>query len=214
MLKKAMENLFKVQNEIARLGKAQLIAVSKTIAQERIREALQAGQRAFGENYVQEAGEKWPRLREEFQDVEVHLIGALQSNKALEAVKLFECIHTLDRESLAKALANAIQKQGKAPKLLVQVNIGEEPQKGGVMPREADKFIQECQKIYGLTISGLMCIPPADIPPAPYFGLLNVMAKRNGVQELSMGMSSDYEAAIKLGATCVRVGSAIFGVRT
>jgi pyridoxal phosphate enzyme (YggS family) len=192
----------------------QLIAVSKTIAAEGIEPALGAGQRVFGENYVQESAAKWPALRERFPDVEVHLIGPLQSNKAREAVRLFDVIQTLDRPSLAAALAKEIQREGRSPKLLVQVNTGEEPQKGGVLPAEADGFIAACRDTYGLTISGLMCIPPADEPPSPHFGLLNRIAARNGLILLSMGMSADFEAAIQMGATHVRVGTAIFGARS
>jgi pyridoxal phosphate enzyme (YggS family) len=192
----------------------QLIAVSKTIAAEGIEPALGAGQRVFGENYVQESAAKWPALRERFPDVEVHLIGPLQSNKAREAVRLFDVIQTLDRPSLAAALAKEIERDGRSPKLLVQVNTGEEPQKGGVLPAEADGFIAACRDTYGLTISGLMCIPPADEPPSPHFGLLNRIAARNGLILLSMGMSADFEAAIQMGATHVRVGTAIFGARS
>jgi pyridoxal phosphate enzyme (YggS family) len=192
----------------------QLIAVSKTIAAEGIEPALGAGQRVFGENYVQESAAKWPALRERFPDVEVHLIGPLQSNKAREAVRLFDVIQTLDRPSLAAALAKEIEREGRSPKLLVQVNTGEEPQKGGVLPAEADGFIAACRDTYGLTISGLMCIPPADEPPSPHFGLLNRIAARNGLILLSMGMSADFEAAIQMGATHVRVGTAIFGARS
>jgi len=190
-----------------------LIAVSKTMPPEAILPALEAGQRVFGENYVQEAKAKWPGLRERFPDVELHMIGPLQSNKAREAVELFDAIHSLDRESLAKELAREIARVGKAPRLFVQVNTGEEPQKGGIMPAEADAFLQRCREVHGLVIEGLMCIPPAAEPPSPHFGLLAKIAARNGLTGLSMGMSADYEAAIQLGATHVRVGSAIFGAR-
>jgi PLP dependent protein len=172
-----------------------------------------AGQRVFGENYVQEAKAKWEPLRERYPDVELHMIGPLQSNKAKDAVRLFDAIHTLDRESLAKELAKEIGKVERAPRLLVQVNTGEEPQKGGVMPAEADGFIAVCRERHGLAIDGLMCIPPAEEPPSPHFALLAKIAKRNGLKALSMGMSPDFEAAIQLGATHVRIGSAIFGVR-
>jgi pyridoxal phosphate enzyme (YggS family) len=191
----------------------QLIAVSKTIPAEGIMPALSAGQRVFGENYVQESAGKWPALRERYPETELHLIGPLQSNKARDAVALFEVIHTLDRASLAAALAKEIQRQGRTPRLLVQVNTGEEPQKGGVLPAEADAFIAACRDTYGLEVSGLMCIPPAEEPPSPHFGLLNRIAARNGLASLSMGMSSDFEAAIQMGATHVRVGTAIFGAR-
>ena len=194
-----------------------LIAVSKTFPGEAIEPVLGAGQRVFGENYVQEAKAKWGPLRERYPDVELHLIGPLQSNKARDAVRLFDAIHTLDRASLAEALAKEIAKAAEAaerrPRLLVQVNTGEEPQKGGVMPAEADAFIDACRVRWGLTVDGLMCIPPADEPPSPHFALLYKIAARHGLRTLSMGMSADFEAAIQLGATHVRVGSAIFGER-
>jgi PLP dependent protein len=190
-----------------------LVAVSKTFPAEAIEPVLAAGQRVFGENYVQEAKGKWPALRERYPGVELHMIGPLQSNKAKEAVQLFDAIHTLDRTSLAEALAKEMAKQGRRPKLLVQVNTGEEPQKGGVVPAEADAFIATCRERFGFEIVGLMCIPPADEPPSPHFALLNTIAARNGLEWLSIGMSADFEAAIQLGATHVRVGSAIFGTR-
>ncbi len=190
-----------------------LVAVSKTFPAEAIEPLLAAGQRVFGENYVQEAKAKWAPLRQRYPGVELHLIGPLQSNKARDAVRLFDAIHTLDRDSLAAALAKEIGKAGRAPRLLVQVNTGEEPQKGGVMPADVDAFIAGCRDKHGLAIEGLMCIPPADEPPSPHFALLVKIAKRNGLKLLSMGMSADFEAAIQLGATHVRVGSAIFGTR-
>lgn len=190
-----------------------LVAVSKTKPVEMIVPVLGAGQIDFGENYVQEAKEKWPALRERFPQARVHMIGPLQSNKARDAVALFDVIQSLDRESLAKELAREIERAGKAPGLIVQVNTGAEPQKGGVLPGEADAFLELCRSRYGLTIAGLMCIPPADDPPSPHFALLGKIAERNGLETLSMGMSADYEAAIQLGATHVRVGSAIFGAR-
>lgn len=190
-----------------------LVAVSKTKPAEAILPALEAGQIDFGENYVQEAVAKWPALRERFPQVRLHMIGPLQSNKARDAVALFDVIHSLDRESLAKELAREIDRAGKAPQLIVQVNTGAEPQKGGVLPGEIDAFLELCRTRYGLTIEGLMCIPPAEDQPSPHFGLLAKIAKRNGLAILSMGMSADYEAAIQLGATHVRVGSAIFGAR-
>jgi pyridoxal phosphate enzyme (YggS family) len=190
-----------------------LVAVSKTFPAQAIEPMLAAGQRVFGENYVQEAKTKWGPLRERFPDVELHLIGPLQSNKARDAVRLFDVIHTLDRTSLAAALTKEIAQSERPPRLLVQVNTGEEPQKGGVLPAEADAFIALCREKHGLTIEGLMCIPPADEPPSPHFALLAKLAKRNGLKVLSMGMSADFEAAIQLGATHVRVGSAIFGAR-
>ncbi|BCB17428.1 YggS family pyridoxal phosphate-dependent enzyme [Bosea sp. ANAM02] len=194
-------------------GSVALVAVSKTKPAEQITEVLEAGQRVFGENYVQEAKAKWPGLKERFPDAELHMIGPLQSNKAREAVELFDVIQSLDRESLAKELAREIARAGKTPRLFVQVNTGEEAQKGGVVPAEADAFIARCREVHGLAIEGLMCIPPADEPPSPHFGLLAKIAARNGLKGLSMGMSADYEAAIQLGATYVRVGSAIFGAR-
>jgi len=190
-----------------------LIAVSKTMPAEAILPALEAGQRVFGENYVQEAKAKWPGLKERFLDTELHMIGPLQSNKAKDAVELFDAIHTLDRESLAKELAREIGRAGKAPRLFVQVNTGDEPQKGGVGPDEVEAFLTLCRARYGLVIEGLMCIPPAADPPSPHFALLAKIAARHGLRGLSMGMSADYEAAIQLGATHVRVGSAIFGAR-
>ncbi len=194
-----------------------LIAVSKTQAAERISPVLAAGHTHFGENYVQEAAEKWPQLREKFPDTVLHLIGPLQSNKAREAVELFDVIHSVDRASLAKALAKEIERKvaagGKAPKLLIQINTGEEPQKGGVLPSDADAFITTCRETHGLEIAGLMCIPPFHEPPSPHFALLRKIAERNGLKALSMGMSADYDAAIQLGATYVRVGTAIFGER-
>lgn len=192
-----------------------LVAVSKTFEPEHILPALEAGQRLFGENRVQEAKAKWPALRERFEGVELHLIGPLQTNKVREALGLFDVIHTLDRESLAAALAREIARlDGRpAPRLLVQVNTGEEPQKAGIAPMEADAFINSCRDVHGLVIDGLMCIPPADEPAAAHFALLATIARRNGLKTLSMGMSGDFETAITLGATHVRVGSAIFGVR-
>lgn len=194
-------------------GEVSLIAVSKTMPAEVVGEALAAGQRLFGENYVQETREKWPGLRAACPEAVVHMIGPLQSNKAQEAVALFDAIQTLDRESLARELARAVQKLGRSPAFFVQVNTGEEPQKGGVAPGEADGFIARCRDTYGLAVTGLMCIPPVEDQPSPHFAMLNRIAARNGLAQLSMGMSADFEAAIQLGATHVRVGSAIFGTR-
>ena len=194
-------------------GSAELIAVSKTFDAAAIRPTLAAGQRVYGENRVQEAKEKWPGLREEFGALDLHLIGPLQSNKAAEAVALFDCIHTVDRAKIAKALSDEMMRQGRSPKLFVQVNTGAEPQKAGILPEEADTFLKACRKDYGLTIEGLMCIPPIDDNPSPHFALLRQIAVRNGLSGLSMGMSGDFEQAIRLGATHVRVGSAIFGHR-
>ena len=190
-----------------------LVAVSKTFGPEAIQPVLAAGQRVFGENRVQEALAKWPPLRQDFPDTELHLIGPLQSNKAREAVALFDAIHSLDRPKLARLLAQEIDARGRAPRLFVQVNTGEEAQKSGVLPGEADAFIAHCRDALGLTLAGLMCIPPADEEPALHFALLAKIAARNGLSGLSMGMSGDYETAIALGATHVRVGSAIFGPR-
>ena len=217
----AVEQLAFVRGEIrkAALGNHRspddvtLIAVSKTFPAEAILPVLDAGQRVFGENRVQEAKAKWPDLRARYTDVELHLIGPLQSNKAKEAVMLFDAIHTVDRPKIAEALAAEITKQGRAPKLFIEVNTGGEPQKAGVLPEQADGFIKMCREQYGLAIEGLMCIPPLDQPPAPHFALLAKIAKRNGLAKLSMGMSADYQSAIALGATHVRVGSAIFGER-
>jgi PLP dependent protein len=194
-------------------GAVTLVAVSKTKAADEIAPALEAGQRIFGENRVQEASEKWPGLCEQFAGVELHLIGLLQTNKVREAVALFDVIETLDREKLAVALAEEKAKRGHCPRLYVQVNTGAEPQKAGILPEEADAFIRRCREVHGLTIEGLMCIPPAEEPPSAHFALLGKIAMRNGIGVLSMGMSADYDAAIQLGATHVRVGSAIFGAR-
>ncbi len=196
-----------------RSGDVTLVAVSKTFPGEAIAPVLEAGHRVFGENRVQEAAGKWPALRERFPGVELHLIGPLQSNKVREACALFDVIQTLDRESLATALAQEQGKRGRLPRLLVQVNTGEEPQKAGIAPLEADGFIAACRERWNLAVDGLMCIPPADEPPSPHFALLATIARRNGLPLLSMGMSADYEEAIQLGATHVRVGSAIFGHR-
>lgn len=190
-----------------------LIAVSKTVPAEGILPALEAGQRLFGENYVQEAKAKWPALRERYPDVELHFVGPLQSNKAREAIELFDVIHSLDRLSLAAALAKESERAGRQPKLLIQVNTGEEDQKGGVAPDKVDTLLSECRDTHGLAIQGLMCIPPADDPPSPHFALLARLADRHRLPILSMGMSADYPAAIQMGATHVRVGTAIFGQR-
>jgi pyridoxal phosphate enzyme (YggS family) len=190
-----------------------LLAVSKTYGPDAIEPVIAAGQRVFGENRVQEAGAKWPALRERHQGLELHLIGALQSNKVREALALFDAIHSVDRPSLCAALAKEIQKKGRSPLLFVQVNTGAEPQKAGVLPEHADVFIAACRKSYGLEISGLMCIPPLDEAPAPHFALTAKIAERNGLNLLSMGMSADFAVAIRFGATHVRVGTAIFGSR-
>lgn len=194
-------------------GSASLIAVSKTFDAGEIRPVLDAGQRVFGENRVQEAQGKWPELRAAFPDVELHLIGPLQSNKAKDAVALFDVIHTLDREKIARALATECRAQDRALRFFVQVNTGEEPQKAGIAPHETDDFVAFCRDELGLDVAGLMCIPPVDDTPGPHFALLAKIAARNGLAGLSMGMSADFESAIRLGATHVRVGSAIFGSR-
>lgn len=190
-----------------------LIAVSKTYGPERIRPLLEAGQRVFGENRVQEAKAKWPQLKAEYPGIELHLIGPLQSNKAREAVELFDAIHSLDRPKLAQALASEMEKAGRRPLLFVQVNTGEEPQKAGVTPAEAPGFIGLCRDELKLPVAGLMCIPPAQENPAPHFALLAKLAREHDLPLLSMGMSADFETAIKFGATHVRVGSALFGAR-
>jgi pyridoxal phosphate enzyme (YggS family) len=194
-------------------GSTRLIAVSKTFPADAIRPVLDAGQRIFGENRVQEAMGKWPELREEFRDLELHLIGPLQSNKAKEAVATFDVIHTVDREKIARALKGEMEKQGRELPCFVQVNTGEEAQKAGIAPEETDDFIALCRDEVGLNIIGLMCIPPVDEAPGPHFALLRKIAERNGLAELSMGMSSDFETAVSFGASYVRVGSAIFGAR-
>lgn len=194
-------------------GSVTLIAVSKTFDAEAIRPALVAGHRVFGENRVQEAMSKWPGLREEFDGVELHLIGPLQSNKAKEAVQTFDVIHTVDRPKIAKALKTEMDKQGRDLPCFIQVNTGEEPQKAGIAPKDVDAFIKDCKENIGLAIVGLMCIPPVDEAPGEHFALLEKIAARNGLSQISMGMSSDYQTAVGFGATHVRVGSAIFGSR-
>jgi pyridoxal phosphate enzyme (YggS family) len=187
-----------------------LVAVSKQQPWAAVEPVLAAGHKVFGENRVQEAMGRWAERRAE---IELHLIGPLQTNKAREAVAFFDAVESLDREKLARVLAEEIQRQGRAPRLYVQINTGEEPQKAGVAPREADGFIARCRTAYGLQPEGLMCIPPADEPPGPHFALLARIAARNGLSRLSMGMSGDFETAIRFGATSVRVGSAVFGGR-
>ena len=214
------ERLETVQGRIARAAKlvdrrpdeVTLIAVSKTHPAKAVRPLLDAGHRAFGENRVQEAEAKWPQLLESYPDAELHLIGRLQSNKAEEAVRLFEWIHSVDRSSLVTALGRAVQKEGKAPRCFLQVNIGDEPQKGGCAVADVPQLIGECQAA-GLDLFGLMCIPPAEVEPVPYFALLAKLARRHDVTGLSMGMSGDYESAVMIGATHVRVGTALFGER-
>jgi hypothetical protein len=190
-----------------------LVAVSKTFAAEAIEPVIAAGQRVFGENRVQEAKGKWPALLEKYPGIALHLIGPLQSNKAKEAVALFDAIHSVDRASLCAALAKEIAAQGRTPTLFVQINTGAEPQKAGLLPQDADVFLKDCKDKYGLTISGLMCIPPVEEAPGPHFALTAKIVRRNGLKLLSMGMSADFGEAVLLGATHVRVGSAIFGGR-
>lgn len=190
-----------------------LVAVSKTFGVEAIAPVIAAGQRVFGENRVQEAKTKWPDLKAAHPDIELHLIGPLQSNKAKEAVALFDAIHTVDRPSLCEALAKEIVRQNRRPILFVEINTGAEPQKAGVLPENADAFLRACREDYGLAVSGLMCIPPVDEAPAPHFALTAKIANRNGLPLLSMGMSADFAIAVQFGATHVRVGSAIFGHR-
>jgi pyridoxal phosphate enzyme (YggS family) len=217
----ATTGLESVRAEIARacrdagrdVSEVTLVAVSKTFPPEAIEPVIAAGQRVFGENRVQEAKAKWPALMEKHAGIELHLIGPLQSNKAKEAVALFDAIHSVDRSSLCEALAKEIAKQGRAPLLFVEINTGAEPQKAGVLPQDADAFLAACRDKYGLSISGLMCIPPFEEAPGPHFALTAKIAARNGLKLLSMGMSADFATAIALGATHVRVGSAIFGER-
>jgi PLP dependent protein len=214
--------LAKVRDQIARACAAAgrdpssvtLVAISKTFGAGAIEPVIASGQRIFGENRVQEARAKWPALRERHPGIELHLVGSLQSNKAKEAVALFDAIHSVDRGSLAAALAKEIARQGRKPTLFVEVNTGAEPQKSGLLPEETDAFLALCRDRYGLVIAGLMCIPPADEPPAPHFALTAKIARRNGLSLLSMGMSADFTTAIAFGATHVRVGTAIFGQRT
>src|SRR3954462_12114465 len=213
--------LSRVQSEIAAAcaeakrdpATVTLVAVSKTFAADAIEPIIAAGQRVFGENRVQEAKGKWPALLERTRGLELHMIGPLQSNKAKEAVALFHAIHSLDRPSLCEALAKEIASQGRRPLLFVEINSGAEAQKAGVLPQDADAFVARCRDGYGLTIDGLMCIPPADEAPAPHFALTAKIAARNGLKLLSMGMSADYPIAIAMGATHGRVGRAIFAAR-
>lgn len=193
-------------------GSVRLIAVSKVQPNDRVEAVLKQGHRCFGENRVQEAAGKWPAFRESYSDIDLHLIGPLQTNKARQAIELCNAIHSVDRLKLAKTLARLAQEMGQCPDLFIQVNTGEEAQKAGVMPAEADDFVAECRAL-DLPVRGLMCIPPVDEEPALHFALLAKIARRNGLDGLSMGMSSDFETAIALGATHVRVGSAIFGDR-
>ena len=194
------------------IGSTQLLAVSKVQTKKRILNVLQQGHKVFGENKVQEAHGKWPAFREQFSNIKIHLIGPLQSNKVKQAIELFDAIHTVDRLKLAQKLSNEVQLQGKAPDMFIQINTGEEEQKSGVIPSEADQFITDCM-LLDLPIKGLMVIPPINEEPSLHFSLLRKIAQRNGLSGLSMGMSSDFESAIAMGATHIRVGSAIFGER-
>ncbi|WP_275791237.1 YggS family pyridoxal phosphate-dependent enzyme [Pararhizobium gei] len=194
-------------------GAVSLVAVSKTFEADIIRPVIAAGQRIFGENRVQEAQVKWPTLKEETSGIELRLIGPLQSNKSADAVALFDVIETIDREKIARAVATEIARQNKPVRLYVQVNTGLEPQKAGIVPDETTAFVVFCRDTLGLPIEGLMCIPPADENPGPHFALLAKLARRCGLEKLSMGMSGDFETAVEFGATSVRVGSAIFGTR-
>lgn len=220
-MSEATNRLADVRQRIADAAKAAgrdpasvtLVAVSKTHGADRVRELLAAGQRVFGENRVQEAKAKWPALKERHPGMELHLVGPLQTNKAREAVALFDAIHSVDRPRLAGALAKEITGQGRNPTLFVEINTGAEPQKAGVLPQDADAFLRDCRTRYGLAIAGLMCIPPLDEAPAPHFALTRKIAQRNGLSLLSMGMSADFSLAIGFGATHVRVGTAIFGPR-
>lgn len=217
----AVENLRHIEARIAEAAEGVgrdpagicLIAVSKTFGAADILPVLEAGHHDFGENRVQEAKAKWPELRSRFAGIRLHLIGPLQSNKAHEAVELFDVIHTVDRPKIARALAAEMTRQGRWPELFVQVNTGEEPQKAGVAPRDLPALLALCRDELGLEFAGLMCIPPVDEEPAVHFAFLAKLAKENGLAQLSMGMSDDYATAVELGATHVRVGSAIFGAR-
>lgn len=203
----------KAAEEAGRQDRADLVAVTKTFSAEHILPVLETGHRLYGENRVQEAEGKWPELKQRFPDIELHLIGPLQSNKAADAVALFDVLETVDREKIVRAIKAEIDKQGKAPKLYVQVNTGLEPQKAGIAPDDTLAFVTFCRDELSLRIEGLMCIPPADENPGPHFALLGKLARECGVAKLSMGMSGDFETAIGFGATSVRVGSAIFGHR-
>jgi len=213
-LKEVRARIAEAEREAGRdPGSVELIAVSKTFDAEAIRPVLEAGQRVFGENRVQEAQGKWPELKDAFAGIELHLIGPLQSNKTKEAVALFDVIQTVDREKIARAIAREMEKQGKTVRLYVEINTGMEPQKAGIAPDECPAFLKMCREELGLEIEGLMCIPPFDENPGPHFALLRKLAEENGIAKLSMGMSGDFETAVGFGATSVRVGTAIFGAR-
>jgi PLP dependent protein len=220
-MEKVSKRLLGVQQEIATAAAAtgraadsvRLVAITKTVPASIIEEAIEAGQRIFGENRVQEAQAKWPALKERYPDIELHLVGPLQSNKAREAVELFDVIETVDRPKIARILAEEMARQGKHPGLFVQVNTGEEPQKAGIAPNETEDFVVLCRETYKLAIDGLMCIPPLDEEPAMHFALLAKLGEQLGIRDLSMGMSTDFAQAVQFGATYVRVGTAIFGGR-
>jgi len=214
-------NLFLINDKIKKACKlygqvssrVNLIAVSKTVAAEKILLAIAAGCKTFGENYIKEAKEKWPEIKQKFPQIKLHFIGHLQSNKVAESLELFDCIESLDSEKLALTFKKEIAKSGKNPEFFIQVNIGQEEQKGGISPFAVKDFIKFCRTECGLNVTGLMCVPPADEVAAPYFALLAKLAKENGLEKLSMGMSADFEEAIALGATHIRLGTAIFGKR-
>lgn len=214
-------NLYLINDKIAKACKlyrrdasrVNLIAVSKTVSNEKIREAIKANCKIFGENYIKEAAEKWPEIKKDFPEIKLHFIGHLQSNKAVGAVELFDVIEAVDSEKLARALKKEIVKQQKNPEIFIQINIGEEDQKGGILPSETADFVKLCRDELKLNVVGLMCIPPANELASPYFALLSKLAKENNLEKLSMGMSADFEEAIALGATHIRLGTAIFGQR-
>lgn len=212
---KTVDNLIK--SAVSRVKSAQnpvkLIAVSKFQPQEKVIEALEAGQRLFGENQLQDALARWQPLKGQYKDVKLHFIGTLQSKKATAVVEFFDAIHSIDRESLAVAVSKAMEKTGHRPECFVQVNTGEEAQKGGVLPGDAAQFIRRCREEWDLPVIGLMCIPPVGVNPVPHFALLKKLADENGLAELSMGMSDDWQLALRMGATHIRLGTAIFGVR-
>jgi pyridoxal phosphate enzyme (YggS family) len=220
-MSEAAEHLAEVKNRIAQAARqagrdpsaVTLVAVSKTHGADKVRDLLDVGHRVFGENRVQEAQEKFPSLRARYPDIQLHLIGPLQTNKARDAIALFDVVESVDREKLAAILAKEMERAGKRPDCFIQVNTGEEQRKAGVLPGELDAFVNTCRQTHRLPIVGLMCIPPVDEEPALHFALLAKMAARNGLAKVSMGMSADYELAVRLGATHVRVGSALFGAR-
>lgn len=221
MLNQIERNLFLIKSKITKAcqiyrqdaARVNLIAVSKMVEAQKIREAIVGGCQVFGENYIKEAGEKWPEIKKDFPEVKLHFIGHLQSNKAAEAVELFDCIESLDSEKLAVALKKETLKQQKNPEIFIQVNIGEEPQKGGILPSEVSNFVKFSRDECALNVTGLMCIPPSNEAASPYFALLQKLARQSELKNISMGMSADFEEAIALGATHIRIGTAIFGER-